>query len=477
MKIKEGLKRGLALALAGTMVFGAAGCKSENTSTETSTNEGAKAGEADTTDTADGTDAAETQGESAGKSYEGVTLKWALTDNAATNSETKEMVELIKERTGIDVEFFIIPTAKAGELDKVLVSLMAGESIDILGRTPVQLAEFYKAGVLEPLDELASSDGYDMDRIYADQVVKFDNQSYALPAEKDIWLTYYNKKIFDDAGVPYPTAEGWTWDKYIETAKQLTDPEKNIWGSFMSDDVCCNYLYANQQGVAAYKEDGTSNFDDPAFAESMKWFYTLGNDLKIQPSCIDLASGTYPYNSFMVNHNIAMYTYGGWVASALSDKEKYPRDWKLGILPMPYPEGSEPSSLTITSCYAIPKTSQNKEAAFEAVKCIAEEKYTLGYGRVPAKVLTDEEAEDYIVNHLLPSFADDELTVEDFKKGWFDNDRKYIPEKITGTADTTIGQIFTEEGQLYGQGQKNLDDTMKSIKERADEAIKEALAE
>ncbi|HBG12725.1 MAG TPA: ABC transporter substrate-binding protein, partial [Clostridium sp.] len=99
-----------------------------------------------------------------------------------------------------------------------------------------------------------------------------------------------------------------------------------------------------QKGVSPYKADGTANFDDPAYADAMKWFYSLGNELKIQPNCLDLASGTYPYNSFMVNGNIGMYVYGGWVASALSDKEKYPRDWELGILPMPYPEGSEPSS-------------------------------------------------------------------------------------------------------------------------------------
>ncbi len=58
--------------------------------------------------------------------------------------------------------------------------------------------------------------------------------------------------------------------------------------------------------------------------------------------------------------------------------------------------------------------------------------------------------------------------------GWFDNSRLYLNEKIMGTADTTIGQIYTEEGQLYGQGQKSLEDTMKSIQERANEAIKEA---
>lgn len=411
------------------------------------------------------------------KPFEGVTLKWALTDNAATGEETKKMVEVIKEKTGIDIEFFITPTSQAGEIDKVLVSLMAGDSIDIIGRTPVQLKEFYNAGVLEPIDELAANADYDIESLYGNGIVKFEEESYALPAERDIWLTYYNKKVFDDAGLPYPTAEGWTWEKYVETAQQLRDAEKDVWGSFIGNDAVHSYMYARQSGVNAYKEDGTANFDDPAFADSMEFFFSLGNDLGIQPSSIEVASGTYPYNSFMVNGNIGLYVCGGWVASTLTNLEKYPRDWQAGVLPMPYPEGSEPSSLVIDSCYAIPATSSNKEAAFEAIKCIAENKYTLGYGRVPAKNLTEEEARDYIETSLVPMFAHDGITTDELMKGWFDSERNYIPEKIVGVADTVINQIVTEESLLYGQGSKSLEDTMANIQERANKAIAEASAE
>lgn len=459
MKMRNGLKRGIAFSLAAVMALGTVGCgdAKEDTKKEEASKD---AGEKKNSD----------------KPYEGVKLKWALTDNAATGSETKEMVELIKEKTGIEIEFSITPTSKAGEMDKVLVSLMAGDDIDIIGRTPLQLQEFYNAGVLEPLDEYASAIDYNMDEVYGGETVKFDDKTYAMPAEKDIWLTYYNKKVFDDAGVPYPTAEGWTWEKYVETAKQLTNKEKDVWGSFIGDDPAMEYVLASQKGIPAYKEDGSANFDDPVFTESMEWFYSLGNDLKIQPFSLDIASGTYPYNAFLVNGNIGMWVAGGWVASTLSDQEKYPRDWEAGILPMPYPEGEEPSSLQITSCYAVPTTSSNKEAAFEAIKCICENKYTLGYGRVPAKVLSEDEARTYIEEGLLPKYEKDGITVDDFMTGWFDPNRNYVSEKIMGTADTVIGQIFTEEGGLYGQGQQSLEDTMKKIQERSNKAIEEAKA-
>lgn len=416
--------------------------------------------------------------DAAEKPYEGVTLTWATTDNAATGEEMKELVALVKEQTGVDIEFSIVPTSNAGEIDKVLVGLMAGDEVDIISRTPVQLKEFYSAGVLEPMDELAKNAGYDLEAIYGDNLVKFDDATYALPAYADIWLTYYNKKIFDDAGVEYPTADGWTWEKYVETAKKLQDDEKGIWGSFMLDYDNYNYMYALQSGAQAYKEDGTSNFDDEIFAKGLKFFYDFGNELKVQPSSVEYASGTYPYNSFMINGNIGMFVCGGWVASTLTDQTKYPRDWQAGILPMPYPEGSEPSSLSISTGVAMPKTSKNKEAAFEVIKFIAENQYTLGHGRIPVRRdLTDEEIDTYITEKLLPGFEHDGITLEDIKGAWFDKDRNLVFEKIRGTADTTINQIWTEEGQLYGQGAKSLEDTMVSIKTRADEAIAEASEE
>ena len=454
MKMRNVLKRGFAVSLAAMLTLGLAACGSEEKSEETAQ-----------TDEADGE-----------LPFEGVTLKWATTDNAATGEEAQEMVELIKEKTGIEIEWSITPTSKAGEMDKVLVSLMAGDDIDIISRTPLQLEEFYNAGVLEPLDELAAAADYDMEGIYGENLTIFGDEelTYGMPAYRDIWLTYYNKKIFDDAGIPYPSAEDWTWEKYVETAKQLTDASKGIYGSFIGDDPAVMYMWASQSGVSGYKEDGTANFDDPIFRENMEWFGTLGNDLKIQPSSLDQASGTHPYNEFLTNGNIGMWVNGGWVASTLADQTKYPRDWEAGILPMPYPEGEEPSSLSINSCYAIPTTSTNKEAAFAAISVLCENQYLLGHGRVPAKNMTNEEAMTYVEEQLVPIFEHDNITAEEIMTGWFDPDRNYVSEKIMGTADTVIGQIFTEEGQLYLQGQQSLDDTMTHIQDRANEAIAEA---
>ena len=414
------------------------------------------------------------------KPYEGVTLHYAVSESATQGGEMVELVEMVKEKTGINIEFTIVPTTNAGEVDKSLVSLMAGDELDILYGTNAKLATYYNAGVLTSLDELAVNANYDMEKVFGDNLATYaDGHVYGLPAFNDIWLTFYNKKIFDEAGIPYPSADDWTWEKYIETAKKLTDTSKGIYGSFMLDYDNYNYMYAVQKGFNAYKDgEGESNFDDPLFAESLKWFYSLGNDEKIQPDSVTYAAGTYPWNSFVAAGNFGMFVCGGWVASMLPNTEKYPRDWECGILPMPYPEGEKPSTLSVTGCYAVPTTSKNKEAAFEAVKCIAENQYTLGYGRIPARIdLGDEEVARYIEEDLVPTYANDNITLDDFKKAWFDPERTIFQEKILGPADTSISQILIEEAQLYGSGSRDLNTTVSNIKRRSDEAIKEAAVE
>lgn len=422
------------------------------------------------------------------KPYEGVTLHYAATDTEAAGAEMQDIVKLVKEETGINIEFTIIPKADTGEVDKRLVSLQAGDELDLIYGTTAQLKVFYDAGVLTPVDELAANTGYDMQAVFGDSLpVYADGQTYGLPAFNDVWCTFINEKVFEQAGVEVPTADGWTWEKYTETAQKLTDADNNIFGSLMLDYDCYNYMYALQNGAEHYKADGTSNYDDVRFKDSVEFFYSLGNELKIQPDITSYMAGVYPWNGFVStgvanadgsydNAQFGMFVCGGWAASMLPNTDKYPRDWKCTILPMPYPEGQEPSTMTVTGCYAIPATTKNKEAAFEAAKCIAENQYTLGYGRVPARVDLDDAAiSDYIENNMVPTYAEtDGITAEAFKAAWFDASRKVLSEKVVGPADTTISQIWTSEAPLYGMGQQDLDATMQNILTRSNAAIQDA---
>jgi multiple sugar transport system substrate-binding protein len=53
-----------------------------------------------------------------------------------------------------------------------------------------------------------------------------DGRIDSLPVESDVWLVYYNKQIFGDRGLTFPT----TFDEMLATAHKINDPAKGIYG-------------------------------------------------------------------------------------------------------------------------------------------------------------------------------------------------------------------------------------------------------
>ena len=60
--------------------------------------------------------------------------------------------------------------------------------------------------------------------------VTLNGRVRAAPAVLDSLCVVYNKKLFRRAGVPYPRA-GWSWDEFTDTARQLTDPGRGVFGT------------------------------------------------------------------------------------------------------------------------------------------------------------------------------------------------------------------------------------------------------
>lgn len=52
----------------------------------------------------------------------------------------------------------------------------------------------------------------------------------AAPAVLDSLAVVYNKKLFREAGVPFPKA-GWSWDEFTDTARRLTDSGRGTFGT------------------------------------------------------------------------------------------------------------------------------------------------------------------------------------------------------------------------------------------------------
>ena len=92
----------------------------------------------------------------------------------------------------------------------------------------------------------------------------------------------FRKDLFDEKGIPYPTNH-WTWDQMLEAAKELTDPERGIYGMRLGRGkheswYWITFLWSAGGEVMVYNEETDQwrcVFDSLAAAEALDFYVRL----------------------------------------------------------------------------------------------------------------------------------------------------------------------------------------------------------
>ena len=108
---------------------------------------------------------------------------------------------------------------------KIPSAFAAGTAPDILYDTVTETTStFAELGMYLSLDDyITNSEAISPDDLYEGvwATSSWMGHTWVLPYNWNDLGVVYNKDMFDQAGVPYPTA-GWTWDEFLSTAKALT---------------------------------------------------------------------------------------------------------------------------------------------------------------------------------------------------------------------------------------------------------------
>ena len=117
----------------------------------------------------------------------------------------------------------------------------------------------------------------------------YKGKMYGMPNRSCGSVLYYNKKMFDDAGVEYPK-EGWTFDDLLDKAKKITVPgEKYGFGIAvdMSDmgNVMCSFCPPIWGfGGDFLNEDYTKcTMDQPNAIKGLTWLTEIYTKYKVVP--------------------------------------------------------------------------------------------------------------------------------------------------------------------------------------------------
>lgn len=109
----------------------------------------------------------------------------------------------------------------ASYFDRLQTQWAGGVSPDVMFLNNVP--SYASRGVLAELDDLVSSSGFDISGYHPDmlRIFMLDGKLYGFPRDNDTTVLYYNKDLFDEAGVAYPD-DSWAWDDLREAALALT---------------------------------------------------------------------------------------------------------------------------------------------------------------------------------------------------------------------------------------------------------------
>ena len=123
----------------------------------------------------------------------------------------------------IELELIHIPSA-ADYRARLGVDFAAGDPADVVLINYRRYAPFAAMGALEPLAPyLRGSDVIDENDFFevATDPFKWRGELMCIPQNISSLVVYYNRALFDAAGLPYPE-DDWTLDEFLATAQALT---------------------------------------------------------------------------------------------------------------------------------------------------------------------------------------------------------------------------------------------------------------
>ncbi|MBE9916541.1 sugar ABC transporter substrate-binding protein [Paenibacillus donghaensis] len=220
---------------------------------------------------------------------------------------------------------------------------------------------------LEPLDNYANKDqDLKIDDFYKGlfNYGKIDGKLYGIPAGFTTRVVYYNKKMFDAAGVPYPK-DGWTWDQFQEIAQKLSDKSKKQYGFGVRAE---NDTYDLQglvwsNGGSFISPDGKTIDGYMNSKETAEAIQMFGDMVKNGSAVLTGGKGQQSGDDIFKAGKIAMWESGIW---PLESFRKAGID--VGTVEMPAFQGKPVKGVLAESALSIAKDSKQKDLAWEFIK-------------------------------------------------------------------------------------------------------------
>ena len=156
-----------------------------------------------------------------------------------------------------------------------------GSNIDVFEADQFQLVSLVERDAVLNLDPILQEDAHGIaDDFYPHILEAFtwQGQIWAVPADIDSWVLYYNKDLFDQAGIRPPEAE-WSWNDFLEKAALLTADlgDRSRFGANPAEaPEIIAFIYQHGGAIVdSIIDPQAPTFDSPATIEAVEWYSYL----------------------------------------------------------------------------------------------------------------------------------------------------------------------------------------------------------
>lgn len=257
-------------------------------------------------------------GDGGGSKKKGDTLTVAIWD---TNQQDglKQIMDDFTAETGIKTELQAMDWNAYWTL--LEAGATGGEMPDVFWMHSNEAVKYMANDILLDLtDYVAKSEKLEMDKFPQDlkDMYTWKDKVYAVPKDRDTIAMWYNKKMFDDAGIAYPDGS-WTWDEFYEIAQKLTKDDGSQYGFACNpsneQDTWMNIVYT--MGGTIVTDDNKSGFDDPNTIKAMEF---LDKCIKnVMPDANTMSeTGT---DVLFQSGKVAMISQGSWMVAGFKEND------------------------------------------------------------------------------------------------------------------------------------------------------------
>jgi len=247
---------------------------------------------------------------------------------SAAPDHTKDLDKMIElfQAANPDIEVKVETAAYADYFTELQTRIAGGDAPDAFELNYENFVTYASKGTL--LDLTSAVDADTSARYYPEALKAFqlDGKQFGLPASFSNVVLFYNKDLFDAAGVAYPTSD-WTWADEQAAAEKLTDKDKGVWGEYAPISFFEFYKTAAQNGCSFFGADGSVTINEPKCVDALQYMIDAQNK-GYQPTDADLAG--VPNEDVFKQGQIAMLTSGIWMFTSFAD---LPFNWDIAVEP------------------------------------------------------------------------------------------------------------------------------------------------